>query len=293
MPAFRTIRSEVASLRTQETERTGDLRVDAGVLAALVYGGDILHCPSLVNLAALSLAMERLIVHEIAPEVCEQVHFTDVRTLPPDPSRLLRRPFILEVKSPASEALFADVVGLAGYQIGNDWWLVAIRYPDGIMVMQWAPVWGTGEDIPDGLVLTADALVENVQGWEEAGAQSARFAVVLGLLMDAEGTPVDSYDTREAGRMLPRRVAGERPRYEPAWTVRYLRIPPEIIARHRSFEVGGEHGDLTATQSTVRGHLKRQPYGPRNAERKWVYVSAYEARRWVAPKPQIVRVRKA
>jgi hypothetical protein len=48
-----------------------------------------------------------------------------------------------------------------------------------------------------------------------------------------------------------------------------------------------------ATQTMVRGHLKRQPFGPRSSQRKWVYVSAYEARRWVSPKPQIVRVRGA
>ena len=38
-------------------------------------------------------------------------------------------------------------------------------------------------------------------------------------------------------------------------------------------------------QAVVKGHLKRQPCGPRGSERKLIWVERYEARRWVAPGP--------
>jgi len=46
-------------------------------------------------------------------------------------------------------------------------------------------------------------------------------------------------------------------------------------------------GRLLNIQSVVRGHRKRQPYGPRNVERKWIWIQPY----WRGPEEAPIAVR--
>lgn len=78
------------------------------------------------------------------------------------------------------------------------------------------------------------------------------------------------------------------------WIVRRVSLS-QAHARYLASRTEGSSGEqpkdgLKPVETLVRGHLKRQPYGPGRSERKWIYVQEYEARRWVSARPVRVDV---
>src|SRR5690606_13988928 len=126
------------------------------------------------------------------------------------------------------------------------------------------------------------------RAWAE---QAAEWIITLGALLDAEGTPMEVNDWTEKGRR--KSGSGRRPE-KSGWIVRRVSLSSAHASRLVS-RTEGEAGTkpvegLTPTETWVRGHLRRQPYGPGRTQRKWVYIAEYEARRWVSARPVRVDV---
>lgn len=262
-----------------------ELRHEAGRLAYETYGDRVLDpdLMSLVNIAALTVLMRpRLVVHQITPGAASRVLDTDLHTLPGDPPRLLQGPWIVEVKRPGREKIFEDTASLAGYPLDGTIFLIGLQWPDGVRVVKWSPVWGA-QDLAAGVPPDVSSpLIDNVDAHHEWAVVAARFALLLGLHLEAEGSPVAvAKETPAIGPKKSRRSITSSD-----WIVRRVGLREPL----REAEAGG-HGEGTApagripTAALVRGHLKRQPWGPGKALRKWIYVDSYEARRWVSPKP--------
>lgn len=265
-----------------------DLRDRAAELAFSTFGQRALELPGLVNLAALSLSLPRLEVHVLSPGAIHAVHGTDLHGLPGQSPGLLRHAWILETKRPERERLFGQVASLAAYAIGEHVFLVGLGYPDGFFMARWTPAWGERDlEIPE----DESPLIEDRDGHREFAREAARFAVILGLLLEARGTPLSL--AREATERIegPAVTGPRRPGAE--WLIRRISISEEY---QRASQVRASRGvaagrsGLLETEVPVRGHVKRQRYGPGRSEVRWIYVDGYEARRWIAPKPLRVLV---
>jgi hypothetical protein len=268
-----------------------DPREAAAELAMRVHGRTVMGAPAMVNVAGLAMAtLERLTVHEVRLPVPDTVAATDLHSLPDQPPRLLRRPCIVEVRTPGPELLFGDTASLGCYELDGARYLVGLQYPDGALVAQWKPRWSGGE-LDQGVTrepaeqpLLEGIAVDEHHAW---ACDAARFLVVLGLLLDAEATPLTTTEDAPATDRRKRRKKKGTASAKP-WAV------TRVYLQSRPKGSGGAAGDgsgvdgKTAAQVEVRGHLKRQPHGPGGSLRKWVYVAAYEARRWVAPGGRVV-----
>ena len=271
----------------------GDIRGAGGILAGMTFGEQtVLNQAVLINLGALAMLMNRLVVHRLSAGATRTVHETDLHTLPGEPPILLRRPWIVESRRPDREALFGRTASLAGYPLDDSIFLIGLDWPDGAFVSRWRPDW-TEKDLdatvePD----QASPLIGDVDSHHAWARQAARFAVVLGLLLEAEGSPVTVEEEQPKGRTRGGTTGAGR--MEDEWITR------RVYINERKFlasSVPGPHRQGTdrpadAVEATVlvRGHMKRQPYGPGRQLRKWIYVQSYEARRWVSPRPVRVDV---
>lgn len=296
--------SDIVFRMRQTADRLPDvpIRQKAAALATQAYGKlAVLKAPALINLAALTILMQpRVVVHRISPGAVRLVHKTDLRTLPGEPPRLLRGAWIVEAREPGREILFGATASLAGYPLDESIYLIGLDWPDGVKVSRWTPRW-------DELDLDAamperdrSPLIDDMDAHHEWAREAARFAVVLGLHLDAEGTPIATTDERKPGRQRTPRVSGPSGSAG-EWVVRRIHLGrivpsrpgrPAVESAERADERGGSgtEGRLPVTVP-VRGHLRRQAYGPGRTERRWIYVEGYEARRWVAPRPLRVDVR--
>lgn len=265
-------------------------REAAAAVAIATWGRErAIDLPELINIAMLAVQMPRLAVHELRGRVPAVVDETDLHSLPDEPPGLLRAPWLLEVRTPGPESLFptgsdSACCSLGGYELEGTYYLVGLDYPDGATVVRWRPTWSGGE-LEAGVVVERDtSLLGGIDAADHAawGAAAARFSVVLGLLLDAEGAPLR---TSEDGPSLPRSRPGKGGAARP-WITRRVYLV-EGPGERGGAPAGGAAGtrDLVPTRAEVRGHLKRQRHGPGRAETKWIYVASYEARRWVAPRP--------
>lgn len=277
-------------------------REQAARLAIATWGqGMVLQLPALINWAGLALRMrDRLVVHRLSAGAIRLVHETDLHSLPGEPPRLLRKAWIVESRK-LDEPLFGATVGLAGYELEGAIYLLGLDYPDGAYVSRWRPRWEERE-LEATVEVDTSPLIADVDTHFAWSKEAARFAVVLGLLLDAEGTPVVVED-RSAGK--PRKVPVVRSGAG-GWVTRYVylgreRRLPAAPGRRPAAAVVGEGKEnhtkrgvpehLVAQTVPVSGHLKRQPYGPGMGLRKWIHVAGYEARRWVAPRPLRIEIR--
>lgn len=265
-----------AALALAEAKRRGIAPVDALELS---------------NIAALALSLEQLVAHRLRPEVPELVDETDLHVLPDEPPRLLRRAWIVEVAHPErGERLFGDVASLGGYPHQGRVGLIGLGYPDGCRVAWWRPTW-TGETIESGIVRQHEPLIGDVEAHHEWVRDAGRFAVVLGLLLDAAGTPVRITD--ESSRPPAQGKPSKKTKPPPAWVTRYVSLSPAPWGVQDSVTAGSEGGGVEgrlAEVRPVRGHLKRQHFGPGGKGIRWIFVQAHEARRWIAPAPRRVVV---
>src|SRR5690606_10784391 len=143
-----------------------------------------------------ALSMDRLVVHRLSAGATRTVHETDLHTLPGEPPRLLRRAWIVESRRPETEPLFGSTASLAGYLLDGTIYLIGVQYPDGIMVSRWRPDWAE-RDLDTTVTPDEDSpLIDDVDAHHEWARQAARFAVILGLLLEAEGSPVTVEDER-------------------------------------------------------------------------------------------------
>lgn len=272
-----------------------DFRSTAGYIAATTYGIPMVESmPALVNIAALSWLMrERRVIHRISSGVIRTVDETDLRTLPTIGPRLFDVPWVLTSRSPErGEFLFGNTVELGGYSLEGRMFLVGLSYPDGIRVAGWRPRWGTAElEIKPGG--SAD-LIDDVDAWQDWAKQAARFILILGILMDAEGTPILIAGNNKGRNQ---KASSHKSSSRSLWNINRVYIDAQVYkgssGQLRSDGSSDIPSHLRSVQSIVSGHLKRQPYGPGGKLRKWVYVRSYEARRWVAPdRGTIIDVRK-
>lgn len=274
---------------------TDDLRLDAANLAILTHGRAAMELKPMVNIAALALSMDRLTVYRLDESAIEQVEATDIRSTPPTAPRLLRDAFLLESRLPAH--LTPGIHSIAGYRIGQDWWLISAGHPDGMYVHRWRPAWGEG-DIESTVPQELDRrfVEERLEGeYLQVGQASARFVVTFAILLECENTPVEQTLSREtaprpaAGRGAPNR----RNRPDLHWSIRSITIPQARRPSAPAREAGGqkETDGLRQEPRTVRGFMRRQPHGPRNELRKWVYIDSFERRQWVSTVPTRINVR--
>lgn len=273
-------------------------RVRAAMMVMTTFGSEIAdEIPALINVAALSTVMDRVTVHEIGAEVASRVASTDLHTLPGEVPVLLKRPWIFQAKR-HDRPLFGDTSEIAGYQLEPDgpYWLVALRYPDGISVVHWTPQWRE-EGIPESIGEWSDPDVnplletDTTGDYSEWAIDAVRFCVVLAIMIEAANTPItlgDEIPHLWSGKRIKKGKTEKKARSEGSWAVRriYLDRPKKSGGGGGSTEgEGGRVDGRIPHTAEVTGHLKRQPYGPGLAKRKWIYVQSYEARRWIAPKP--------
>lgn len=279
--------------RASEVASRPDVSLARAELAVRTWGEELaLRQAALVNVAALALAAARRVtVHQVRPAAAALAHATDLHSLPAEPPRLLRSAWVVEARRPETgEALWADTVGLGGYPDGEGGiWLVGLLWPDGIRVARWRPKWVGGE-LEAGTAQERSPLVGDHEAQEEWVREAARFALVLGLLLDAAAAPLRIDDERE---LPPRRGGGRRAGDAPEWTTRHVYLD-DRARQARAAGAGAAPSEVVGGRIVeavpVRGHLKRQRHGPGNAEVRWIYVEGYEARRWLSPRPARVVV---
>lgn len=196
---------ELAPL-AREVPTAAPIREAAAEVAVRRWGpAGVAGLPTLVNVAALavSAARGRLLVHRVRPAAAALVDSTDLHSLPAEPPRLLRRPWILEARRPETgERLFGETAALAGYQVDGVTYLIGLSYPDGARVARWTPRW-TGGELDAGIPAETSPLIDDADTHHAWVRDAARFAIVLGLLLDAEGAPLRTEDQVGAGTRRP------------------------------------------------------------------------------------------
>jgi len=209
------------------------------------------------------------------PSASAVVVETDVRSIPIEPPKMLRRAGIIEARRPETgERLWGDISSLGWYSIDETYWLIGLMYPDGHAIVKWRPRW-TGEDLDAQLpALDPTALVDpgDRSTYYDFGLQAASYLLTLGLLAEVPDGPLrielDKRETRERRRRIidvffdDDRGKKKRPDAPPA------PLLDGPVAQNRS----------------IRGHLKRVWVGPGRSKPEWRYVHLYRARRWLSPR---------
>lgn len=271
------------------------LRHRASLMGIKAFGlQTMLEIPSLINIAALAGSIpDRFITHRVSPGAIQMIHDTDLHTLPGDAPRLLRSPWIIEAKRPEQERLFGDTVNLAGYPLEDSIFLIGLNWPDGGYVARWKPHWET-KDLQGGMPTPDHSpLIDDVDCHYEWAVAAAQFAILFGLHLEADNSPIAVSDVPASRAYSLRGENGVQ--HQPILRRVYLdriekketsqvKIMPDMKMQK------AEKMNQITTQVRVRGHIKRQVYGPRLSQRKWIYVESYESRRWVTPGQQTVLV---
>lgn len=236
----------------------------------------------------------QVIVHELRPSIRRIVEETDLHSIPSKCPAFLRGPWLIEAGRPErGEALFGETVCLGGYWQQGKFVLLGLTYPDNGKVVIWTPEW-SGEDISEVIPLsTMLGMTPESVGPDHAWAyQAARFATIFALLLEAEHSPIEVTETD--GKTKPKgkakRHSGPKERVaRDTWLTRYVRLTSAATGQQNgasepSVEPSVTEGRELATVP-VRGHLRRQPYGPKAELRKWVYIHGHTSRRWISPGP--------
>lgn len=253
---------------------TTPLREAAGHTAIAAWGLEMVEdLQELVNMAALGIVASAPVrTHQVRPAAARHVAETDLHSLPEERPQLLRAPWLLEVRRPElGEALFRETFALGGYNLEGTTYLVGLTLDGGACVATWRPSW-TGGDLAEGTRQDYSPLVEpahvgELQDWARA---AARFAVVYSLLVEAESSPL--------------RVEAGRQRDNPAGlAVSGVYLDGALGEAAGAVPASAPTTGLIPAETSVRGHLRRQRYGPEMALTKWVYISQHGSWRWVRP----------
>ena len=269
MKTFQRLSEIVDSLRQRKIPRTDDLRYDAARLIAPAFP----HLPLVyINISALSLAMNRLAVHELTGGAINLVHSADLRSIPDSPPRMMRQPWIVE-SARLDEPLWGNTVCLGGYELEGNYFLVGLFYPDGALAAKWVPRWG-GNVLE--ITVEQSPLIDNDAWYQDWAFNAARFTLVLSLLLEAYGSPIVTR-TISTGKRSKAKNKNE-------WAIRRIQLRPSEARRSSSAERTGNIGDRIPQKTMVQGHLRRVRHGPKSSKIRWQWIESYEARRWVAPK---------
>lgn len=253
--------------------------------AALMHMLYYPHVPmEMLNMITLALLMDRLLVYEVSPGAISVIRNLDIQDLPDKPPTLLSLPWLIESKN-LDKPLFGNTVCLGGYFIRNKYFLVGLLYPDGARVESWAPEWGKDLKIPISWSPFIEPGMEDTR--EEWAAQAAKFSLGLGLLLEAEKTPIA---IKPAGKSERKKRAGKRRGSQTEWVTRRVILGKLATKYYGQSRSGGQEldkEDKILARTIVSGHLRYQPYGPGREQRKWVWIDAYEAHRWTRKKARI------
>ncbi len=242
------------------------------------------HPLEMLNIIVLSLLMDALTLYEISPGAIRTIGDVSIGDLPDSPPSLMRLPWLIESKD-LNKPLFGKTVCLGGYYIRDKYFLIGFEYPDGARVEPWEPEWGKDLHIP--LVpspLVDEEMADSQQEWAE---QAARFSLSLGILLDADKTPLVSKSAGKSGRR--KRTARRRGTVD-EWTVRRIVLGRMATRYHGQPEdptAGLDQEGKVLSRAIVSGHLRYQPYGPGRGKRKWIWIDTYESQRWTSKKTKI------
>lgn len=251
-----------------------ELSFKANVIAQAAFGDALLKEPvGAVNMAMLALLTNAQPATWLCrPSASRVIHRTDLHSIPTLPPKIMRQPGVIEARRPETgERLWGDIASFGWYAIGDTYWLIGLLYPDGYMLARWRPQW-TGEDLDEQLpALDPAALVSPAMqdAYYDFAFAAARYLIVLGLLAEAEPSPLrivlDKSDAAKKRRdvYLDDRHTTPRPP---------TRAPVPLVDGRFAADV------------EVEGHLKRQRYGTGNDKVKWIYIHKFAARRWVSPR---------
>ena len=238
--------------------------------------------PALLNVVTMALLIDRLLVHELSPGAMGVVRDVDIRDLPDKPPALMRLPWIIETKD-LNDSLFGDTICLGGYFIREKYFLIGFQSGGVIRVEPWEPEWGKDLKVPiEHSPLVDESLVEGRQDWV---TQAARFSLGLGLLLEAEKTPLV---IKQAGK--GRKNKGKKnTKGEDGWATRRVVLGKMATRYYNQSVPSGELNKegKVLSRAMVTGHLRYQPYGPGRENRKWIWIDTYESRRWTAKKTKV------
>lgn len=278
-PCFCRLSAFADHMREIPVPRTGDLRLDAARLAETFWPGAPM---IMVNIAALTIQMESLAVHELTAGAIRLVCDAELRSIPAEPPRLMRHPWIIESAS-LDTPLFGDTVCLGGYPVDDSFYMIGFRYPDGVMGAMWTPKWNTDDDID--VPLDDSPWIEDIAEHQEWTKEAARFVLVLGLLLEAWRTPLKVEEVTSRDKRRKHNVRAGRKR---DWSLQRIALLQPRRRRVYEPDAAGGPGsrriseDRVPQQTVVDGHLKRVRYGPWREQIRWQWIDPYEARRWVA-----------
>jgi len=264
--------------------RSGDLRKDAGLAAVKNLGVNTVNSlPIWINIAALKLSMDNLIVHQVTPGVSGMVDVTDLRSIPSETPKLLEKSWLIESKKPEIP-LFDSTSALGGYKIDASIGIIGMDYPDGIRFTLWTPKWGGGEISQIGdftPILDVDPVYYN---W---AMHAVRYVLVLSLMLEADKSPA----LIDAGSKSTKKKLSKTGSRKNPWVVRRIHLMRTASYKHDGERSGSSIKEGKVQETVfVRGHLKRQVVGKGRKERKWIWISSYDSRRWIIPGPRKIVV---
>lgn len=120
---------------------------------------------------------------------------------------------------------------------------------------------------------------ETILEQPEKIADALTFAVKLALLIESEGSPLVRSEPQDFSPITRKNSKSQ-------FSVRYIKLSnrPNVIIEDRTPRTEqGEPLDKTgmiAEKVHVRGHLKMQVCGPKNSERKLIYVAPHTSTAW-------------
>jgi hypothetical protein len=250
------------------------LREQAAHVALTTFGAEtVSETQGLVNAGALAVLTRcQPPTWLCRPSASAVVHGTDLHSIPTEPPTILRGPGLVEVRRPETgERLWGDVASLGWYAINETYFLMGLTYPDGFVLARWTPRWSGGELEAELPSADHSPLIDDVDAHHEFARQAARYLIVLGLLAEAETSPlrieIDRRDRRTKHIYFDDAIR-----------------PPRAVDPVED-AVDGRIADAVI----VSGHLKRQRHGEGRAQVKWIYVAGYSARRWFAPRWRVER----
>lgn len=268
---------------------------NATYLALKKYGERILsQAPALANVAGLTLKMlldyARLRVSQIRPAAARLARETEIRSLPTEVPKAIRRAWLWEVRNPETEVLFGDTVSIAGYWYDDRCHIIGQQHPDGIRVVSWRPQWGAS----DAEAGTDQPLSDRDMGFLDKGSfeehqqwskEAVRFCLSMAILLEAHETPLSV--RHEDGKKNSGRAKGQ-PLKESEWSVDhvYLTVEPKPRPLTKENTPPRPNANAVSELVIVKGYLKRQRFGERNSQTRWVWVAPYEAIRWRSDKPK-------
>lgn len=249
------------------------------VVAPLLFGSSAELTPddraASAGIATLAIQMRGLSeTWLVRPGASRVIHGTDLHAIPGEPPRLLRGAGIVQAHRPETgDRLWGNIASLGWCHVVDHIYLFGLGYLDGPdqiawAAAKWSPQW-TGQDI-DPQLPTLDLsspLIRDHDEHQEFASSAARYLIVLGLLAEAENSPLqidlDKQTRWRHVRLNPRK--------------RRLPVDPAT----ESIPALALDGRISEDRR-VSGHLKRQRYGEGCSLIKWIYVERYTARRWFA-----------